>query len=352
MPGPWRLVLIALALEALLLAGALVLVFGAGWRARRRARRWAAAAEQGREVLREVVRTGRAGRAGQALLAGLPTRIQVRLFTELAPALAGRSRAHLRALAGETGLLARAERLTESRRWRERLMGVRLLGALGAGEARVPPLLDDPHPAVRAEAVEWAGSHPTPALVERLVALLPRADRYASFVVRDALLRVGPGTVAPLVAFLERHAGRHVLGALEVAAGLADPRFERAALRLCRDELPAVRARAAALAGAVGGEAAVAELRRRLGDADAEVRAVAAAALGRLGDWPSAPSIAPLLRDASWEVRSSGALALKELGSPGQLYLRRMLGDRDPFAADIARQVLDLPEGAEGEARG
>jgi HEAT repeat protein len=350
-PGPWRLVLIALAVEAVLLVVALALVFGTGWRARRAARRWAAESEQGRRVLREVVRTGSAGRAGQALLAGLPTRVQVRLFTELAPSLAGRSRAHLRTLAGEIGLLARAEAMAGSRRWRDRLMGVRLLGALGAGEARVPPLLDDPHRAVRAEAVEWAGSHPTPALVERLVALLPRADRYNGFVVRDALLRVGPGAAAPVAAFLERHAGRHVLGALEVAAGLGDARFERAALRLSRDALPEVRARAAALAGAVGGAAAVEELRHRLRDPDAAVRAVAAEALGRLGDWPSAQGLAPLLRDPSWEVRSAAALALRELGSPGLLYLRRMLDDRDLFAADMARQVLDLPEGAVTERR-
>lgn len=86
----------------------------------------AAESEQGRRVLREVVRTGSAGRAGEALLAGLPVRVQVRPFTELAPSLAGRSRAHLRALAGDIGLLARAEAMAGSRRWRDRLMPLTL----------------------------------------------------------------------------------------------------------------------------------------------------------------------------------------------------------------------------------
>jgi HEAT repeat protein len=85
-------------------------------------------------------------------------------------------------------------------------------------------------------------------------------------------------------------------------------------------------------------------LQRMVHDDDAGVRAAAAAALGRLGHWPSAAIIAPLLRDRAWIVRSQGALALRGLGSPGHLYLRRGLTDEDPFAADISRQVLDLPE--------
>jgi hypothetical protein len=31
------------------------------------------------------------------------------------------------------------------------------------------------------------------------------------------------------------------------------------------------------------------------------------------------------------------------MGAPGILYLRRSLSDTDPFAADMAQQVLDLP---------
>jgi HEAT repeat protein len=82
------------------------------------------------------------------------------------------------------------------------------------------------------------------------------------------------------------------------------------------------------------------------------VRAEAAAALGRLGDWESAGALAERLRDPAWVVRSGAALALRALGSPGTLYLRRTLTDRDPFAADISRQVLELPAGAvPGEGR-
>jgi HEAT repeat protein len=76
------------------------------------------------------------------------------------------------------------------------------------------------------------------------------------------------------------------------------------------------------------------------------VRAAAAKALGKLGHWPAASSLASLLRDRDWNVRREAGLALRAFGAPGALFLRRSLSDSDPFACDMARQVLDLPETA------
>lgn len=341
---PRFLVESALIAEGVILFLSLLILFGHAWRAARREARWRVPMERGRRALLEVVRTGRLTKPDEQLLRGLPVRVQVRLFTELVPSISGQSREHLARLAHDIGLVPVAERMARAQDWRDRLHGVRLLGAVGGGESIVPGLLNDPNPAVRAEAVEWAGSHPTPELIDRLVQLLPRTDRYGSFVVRDSLLRVGAAVIPPLARYLERHNGRNAEPALDVAAGVPDVRFASAAIRLCQDPLPHVRARAANLAGAVGSEEAVGVLQKLVQDEDAEVRAAAAAALGRLGHWPSAPVIAPLLRDRAWVVRSQSALALRSLGSPGLLYLRKSLGDQDAFAADISRQVLDLPE--------
>jgi HEAT repeat protein len=217
---------------------------------------------------------------------------------------------------------------------------------VGGGETVVPALFADPNPAVRAEAAEWAGQHPTPEVVRRLVGVLATPGTVGSWVVRDSLLRIGPDAVAPLARYLETHGGTLAVPALEVAAGLADARFTGAVLRLCGDALPAVRARAATLAGAIGGAELVGTLEGLLGDPDASVRAAAAAAVGRLGHWPAALRLAGMLRDPAWLVRSQSALAMRRLGSPGVLLLRRALDDEDPFAADIARQVLDMPETA------
>ncbi|HEX8674515.1 MAG TPA: HEAT repeat domain-containing protein, partial [Longimicrobium sp.] len=87
-----------------------------------------------------------------------------------------------------------------------------------------------------------------------------------------------------------------------------------------------------------------------LSDADPGVRAAAAAALGRIGHWPSAPAVARLLRDPVFPVRRAAGLALRVLGSPGMLLLGRYRADADPFAADMARQVLDLPDASHGAA--
>ena len=341
---PRELVEAALIAEGVILSLSLLILFGHAGLAHRRERRWELPMEKGRRALLEVVRTGRLTKPDEQLLRGLPVRLQVRLFTELVPSISGQSREHLARLARDIGLIPVAERMARAKDWRDRLHGVRLLAAVGGGASIVPPLLDDPSPAVRAEAVEWAALHPTPDLIDRLVKLLPRTDRYGSFVVRDSLLRVGADVVPPLARYLEKHNGRNAEPALDVAAGVPDVRFTSAAIRLCRDPLPHVRARAAALAGAVGSEEAVGVLQLLVHDEEAEVRAAAAAALGRLGHWPSATVIAPLLRDPAWIVRSQSALALRSLGSPGHLYLRKGLADEDAFAADIARQVLDLPD--------
>lgn len=348
---PRELVEAALIAEIVILVLSLGLLFGHAWRMHRREKRWRVPMERGRLALLEVVRTGRPTKPDEQLLRGLPVRLQVRLFTELVPSITGQSRDHLARLAQQIGLVPVAERMATGKDWRDRLHGVRLLAAIGGGAGVVPGLLDDPDPAVRAEAVEWVGSHPTPELIGRLVELLPRTDRYGSFVVRDSLLRVGADVIDPLARYLETYDGRHAEPALDVAAGLPDVRFAPAALRLCRDPLPQVRARAAALAGAVGSQEAVDVLQALLHDDDPGVRAAAAAALGRLGHWPSATLIAPLLRDPAWIVRSQSALALRSLGSPGLLYLRKGLSDEDAFAADISRQVLDLPEPAAARER-
>jgi HEAT repeat protein len=140
---------------------------------------------------------------------------------------------------------------------------------------------------------------------------------------------------------------RQVEAALVVAVGLAEPRLLTPALCLCRDPSPRVRALAATLLGALGGSAGVEDLTALLTDPTPAVRAAAARALGRLGHWPAAPALAPLLRDRVWAVRREAALALHVLGAPGLLFLRRYLADADRFAADMARQVLDLPEATE-----
>jgi hypothetical protein len=338
--------------EALLLAAALAGLFGHAAREALREHRHAARLARARRAVRDAVQGRAPATDDRAALDALPRRLQVRVFLELAPQITGGGRLRLARLADALMLRERAEARTRSIRWWRRVHAVRFLHATGGGETVVPGLLEDRHPAVRAAAVEWSADHANPDLVRRLVALLPRPDRFGGFVLRDTLIRIGPGAVPALAAYLERQNGEATVAALDVAAALPDPRYAPAARRLAGDPDALVRRRACAVLAALGGEAAVEVLRARLDDPDAGVRAASAAALGRLGHWASAPALARLLRDPAWPVRSGAAHALRALGSPGLLYLRRALADPDRFAADIARQVLETPTGRRREVAG
>jgi HEAT repeat protein len=175
--------------------------------------------------------------------------------------------------------------------------------------------------------------------------LLADPSLLCRFTAQDSLLRIGSPVIGPLTEYLMQVSTTHEKeGGLAVAAGLASPSFLPAAVRLANDSSPQVRGRAATILGALGGTEATAVLIALLSDPAINVRAAAAHALGSLTHWQAATSLGELLRDASWEVRREAGLALRALGAPGRMLLRRLLRDRDPFAADMARQILDLPE--------
>jgi hypothetical protein len=305
----------------------------------------------GRAALAGLVAGGRLRDEERARIAALPHYVQERLFLELSANFGGEVRDSLRELGTEVGAVRRAERRTRSALWWRRLRGVRLLGALGASEELVLARLYDRHPAVRASVAEWAGEHPSPEVLRSLLELLSSSGTLYRFAMQDALLRVGQAAAGPLAEYLSAHSGAVVLPALQVAAILAHPTLAEPARQLCRDPDPRVRARAAELLGAVGGEEGTAALCTLLDDPQPAPRAAAAHALGRLRHWPAASAVAPLLRDRAWDVRRAAGLALRELGSPGLLFLRRYQSDPDRFAADMATLVLDLPALTE-EARG
>jgi HEAT repeat protein len=277
-------------------------------------------------------------------LRALPVRLQIRLFTHLAPSLSGAKKQQLTALARALGLLARAATRCHSQWWWRRLQGAHLFTLLGGGEHVVPVLLWDPAALVRAQAAEWTVEHPTPAVIKALLLLLGDAESLCRFAAQDALLRLGPLVAEPLVHLLSLPVGLGVETALEVAVGLADARFFSPALTLCHSATPDVRALAATLLGALGRREGVEVLTALLDDDVLEVRTAAAQALGKLRYWPAAPALATLLRDRAWDVRREVGLALRSLGPPGLLCLRRSLQDADRFAADMARHVLDLPD--------
>ncbi len=287
-------------------------------------------------------------------LCRLPRSVLSRLLGGLVHQLDGPQRDRLVVLAVRTGLAGRAERLARSASWWRRLRGVRLLSVIGGDPDLLERSLVDPVAEIRMAAAEWAVVQPTDAVIDRLIEMLGDPHALPRYAVQDALLRLGGRILPRLTAFLEEEAAaapgaereRLLEPALEVACAICDARMLKPALAVAGAPSPRVRARAAELLGALGGGDATAALTSLLDDGSAEVRRAAARSLGKLGHWPAAPALASRLRDPDFEVRRAAGLALRSLRGPGQVMLHRMVSDRDRFAADMARQVLELPEGS------
>ncbi len=360
--GPWRfdtlaatdIVRQAILAEALVAAILLALIFGhALWlvwfKAHFRVRLAAA-----RESITFVLDTsevsteeeGRRTRQAVSALEKLPVPLQISIFKSLARNLSGQQKKKVSDLAVRTGLLAVADRGLQSRKWWKRLHAARLLTVLDVGAASLPRLMKDPNPHVRAQAVEWAGGHPKPEFVRTILSLLSDRAKICRFTAQNSLLKMGHFAVPYLCQYLLQNPNPAFTNALEVALGLAEPRFLPAALRLCGDKSAPVRAMAARLIGQIGGKEGGAALAGSLRDAETEVRAEAARSLGKLGEWPSAPALAQALCDPAWDVRRAAGLALRSLGSPGILLLRQSLNNDDKFACDMARQILEIPASA------
>lgn len=330
-------------IEGMLLAGAMVLFFGHAlwlWCYQR----WSQPQLiRGQAVLLGSLNGPLLRETDLQWLQHLPARLQIRLFASLLTSLTGCDRQHLRELAQTVGLIGRIEKLCQSRLWWRRFRGSQLITVFGGGQQSIGQLLCDRHPLVRAQAAEWAVEHPRSEIIDLLLSMLNDPHPLCRFKAQDSLLCMGRAVIGHLYRYLIAHTGRQAESALRVAAGLANPRFLIPAMNLCLDPSPQVRALAAEVLGTLGGSQAVSELISLLADPDGKVRAAAARAVGKLAHWPATTRLASLLRDPIWEVRREAGLALRSLGGPGVLYLRRCLSDHDRFAADMARQVLELP---------
>ena len=276
-------------------------------------------------------------------LGKLPRRIQTAAFLEISQNIAGTGMEKLRFIAGEISLLERARTSCRSRVWSRRLKGARFLARMDVSDALVEELLHDPHPAVRAQAAEWAAAHPSVPVVAKMLDMLADPATLARFAVQDALLRMGTMVVDPLVGFLATHSGEPAESGLRLAEALAGPTFLPAGIRFSSSDDAALRTNAANLLSAIGDASTTSTLIQMLSDPDADVRAAAARGLGRMRHWPAASDLAKALCDSAWRVRREAALALRAVGAPGVLLLRRALKGTDAFAADMARMTLDLP---------
>jgi hypothetical protein len=279
-----------------------------------------------------------------AVMAALPWSVRRALVLEFGRAVQGVSIRRLSTLGQTMGLVEHAERMCGSVWWWRRLSGARVLGALDHDCPALRARLDDPNPTVRAEVLHWAAGRADGRVIEALVARLIDPARLCRFTVRDSLLRVGHPAAVALEEFLRQGDPAALSDALLVARGLAQPNLLEPAVALSQHADATVRARALGVLGVLGGDRAAATMLARLEDHDAGVREAAARAIGEIGHWDGASALAQRLGDPSFPVRRESALSLRRLGGVGMLLLRRARGSTNPFVADMATQVLDLPD--------
>lgn len=328
--------------EAAMLIGGLVFLFGHV--AQRRFRR--AWLRTRIAAFRTTVTQTLAGQQPAADLRWLPQEEIISVLAEAARTVDLTARAHLAELPAYGLLVRRANRWCHSRRWPRRLKGVRLLTILAAGETVVPRLLDDTRPEVRRDAAAWVADHPSRERLPRLVQMLDDDALACRLAARATLVRLGRLAVSTVAQHLTDAEPAALAGTLTVAARLNDPRLLEPTLAHRSSAEPAVRIGVAQVLSGLGGTEATKTLQELLGDPDSHVRATAATGLGNLAHWPSAPLLADRLGDEAWEVRHAAGLALSRLDAPGRLYLQRARQATDRFAADMAQQVLDLPDRA------
>ena len=333
-------------MEAVVLATAIVVLMAhAVWR-KAHERRRAARHDRGRPLFADALLSATDERLVNWLLAQ-PMSHRLELCSEYAATVHGHALERLEAVARRVGVTAYAEACCGSRRWRRRLRGARALTALAHHQA-VPglarTLVNDAHPLVRAQAIEWLSRGSTASTAALVVDRMADPAALVRFAAQDAVRNAGEAAVEPLLRFLRTRSGPECHGALNAVRGLASPALLPSVLALTKDPCAETRALATATLGALGGADGISQLQRGLGDAAPAVRAAATHAIGQLGHWPAAPDVAALLEDAHFGVRREAASALRRLGAPGMLLLRRAASRPEGAAAGIAKHVMSLPD--------
>ncbi len=279
----------------------------------------------------------------------MPKRPLLNVIQSLAVDLNGQAQSRLQQLVRALGLERYIRRRARSRRWRMRTQAAQLQYLVDHPDFDRRALLKDKHHIVRARAVESLTPKQGGQHIDLLLGLLEDPSIAVRLAVQQKLLDVGSAAVPHLLDLLEND-GAGVREALEVAANLPDPRLVDALDHHATVGDAETRETAARALGSGSGPGAADILTRLCSDDDAAVRVAAIEGLARMEAQMSVAAIGRRLSDEAWMVRRAAGLALDRLGAPGSLILRNRLGDADPYARDMARQILDAAAARDGIA--
>lgn len=270
----------------------------------------------------------------------LPNRVLIDVIQSLAIDLQGQAKERLLELTRVSGLQRSIIRRVSSRRWRLRVQGAQLQYLVVDPSFDRSILLKDRHALVRARSAESLSDAQGEQFLDLLLEMLGDPAIVVRLAAQQKILDIG----TPAVPALQRHLRtnrQHLVEVLELAANLADPRLVKTLEEHAASRNASLRAMTATALGHGVGRLATPILLRLANDEDADVRTAALTSLGLVGDLGSVTEVGSHLSDGAWSVRRSSGVALDQMGSAGRMVLRQNLSNADPFARDMARQVLD-----------
>ncbi len=246
-------------------------------------------------------------------------------------------------IVGATNARRKIERLAGSMFWFRRVRAARLAHVLPQSAADiVERLLRDPSASVQAAALESFSADQVARHTTTILERLSHQSQSVQFTAQQALLR-GDGRITEALSnWLETASEELATPGLEVAANLNDPRLVGQISRFATAKDPQLRKLAARATPAGALEDDLEFFLPLFNDPDEDVRASVIKSAIRLDADRFVPRIARALTDRAWKVRRTAGQALAQSDNLGELYLRAALDHHDPFAADTARNVLEL----------
>lgn len=263
----------------------------------------------------------------QLILTPLSLWSRYEVVTQVVSTISGHDLEAARHLTQAAGLTDHARSMLDRRRWDHRLRGVALLAGLAIDDDRLPTLLDDPRPVVRAAAARWiARLEEVPSHAPSLIALLGDDNGVVRLAARDAFTGAGVEAVPPLVESLttglQHLSHRQILGVLEIAHRVHAPELLEVALPLADHDDLEIAAAATRLLSQHSDPND--ELARRADHPAHQIRQAAVAAAAERGDPRCARWVGHRASEPDWRVSGAAIVALGRLGAPGDLIIRNL----------------------------
>ncbi len=248
--------------------------------------------------------------------------------------------ARTRAIAQALSLFSLADRYLRSWLWWRRALALRALGLVQSRDhtAQLVAALDDPHPDVRAAALDGLTDLRDLAALQAIVVRLHDTSLHRGR--RGAVLKAFGSDCEPFLLELSEVDTPNRLNYIYALAICGTARSRPVLCRWTRDARLEVRATAFEALAYVGLDDEAARLAiQGLESEDAPVRAMAAYALG--GWQGSGDAAAHLARhlDDTWAVAIRAARTLQSMGHAGAVELQARASQQD-FAGLLARQML------------